>query len=286
MMIRRWFKRLLLFSVLAGLVAVGLYFMFRPSAMGRTEIFKGIYLTALDLPNDEHGHGKALFIEVHWDTPGVQLVHRPYSFEPNPDDPLHPIYRLEMADWALMRDGAAILVNTTRYRPDEIYRSYPGAKVASIETLVVDGQMSHLHPHSYLMFWDKDGNAKFLDQKPPDPESLAKSVLAIGLQGTQVWEGKAHYHSLDDKDLVHPRTFIGFNNEQKTLWLMAYENVSGWKMIDMAIEQGVTFGGMVDSGDGTQLMVGRGAKGVFPHTGIRNFRPVGPYMEIFADPVD
>jgi hypothetical protein len=286
MKLRRWIKRLLLGGLLAGLATVGLYFFLRPGAMERTEIFKGVHMTTLELPGDEHGHGRAIFIEVQWDVPGVRLAHRPFTYQPDLKDPLHPIYRLEMADWALLRDGAALLVNTTRYRPDELYRSYPGAKVASVETLVVDGRQSFNHPHSYLMFWDADGNATFLDRKPPDAESLAKAVLAIGLQGTQVWEGRAHYHSLGDKDLVYDRTFIGINPERKTLWLMAYEAVSGWRMIDLAIEQGVTFGGMVDSGDGTQLIVGRGAAGVFPHTGIRNFRPVGPYMEIYAEPLN
>lgn len=286
MKFRRCIKRLLVAGLLAAAAAVGLYFLLRPGTLGRTEIFKGVYMTALDQPRDSHGHGKALFIEVHWDEPGVRLAHRPFSFEPDLTDPLHPVYRLEMADWALLRDGAAVLVNTTRYRPDQIIRSYPGAKVASIETLVVDGQQSFNHPHSYLLFWDKDGNVKFLNRKPPDPESLARAELAIGLQGTQVWEGRAHYNSLGDKDLVYPRTFIGVNPETKTLWLMAYEAVSGWRMIDTAIEFGVTFGGMVDSGDGTQLIVGRGAKGVLPHTGIRNFRPVGPYLQIHAEPLN
>ncbi|NDV62943.1 hypothetical protein G0Q06_10810 [Puniceicoccales bacterium CK1056] len=283
---RRWLKRAIITGLLGALFLVGLYFLLKPGVTDRREIFHGVYLTVEELEQNEQGSGKAMIVEVHWDTPGVKLRHRPFSFEPDPDDPEAPIYRLEPADLGLLRHGASVLVNSTRYLPEALYRSFPGAKVRSVETLVVDGKMSHLHKHSYLMYWDKDGNAHQLVRKPPTQESIEEAVLAMGIQGVQVWDRKAHYRALGDRDLLISRTFIGIDTERHILWLMAFENVSGYRMIDRAVELGMEFGGQMDSGDGTSLLIGSGAKDLLPHTGIRFRRPLGPYLMVDALPLD
>ena len=286
MHIRRWLKRFLILAFIVALSLFGLYFLLHPSPTGRREIFKGIFLTIEELENSGDGSGRAMIVEVHWDEPGIKLRHRPYSFKPNPDDPLAPIYRLEPADLGLLRHGASVLVNTTRYFPEIFYKSYPGAKVSSLETLVIDGQMSHLHKHSYLMYWDRDGNAHQLVTKPPTPESLDEAVLAMGIQGIQVQDRKAQYHALGNRDEIIPRTFIGIDTGRKILWLMAFENASGYRMIDRAVELGMEYGGQMDSGDGTSLLIGSGARDLLPHTGIRFKRPLGPYLLIYAEPLD
>lgn len=286
MLLKRWLKRFLILGLVAGLSLVGLYFLLRPGVTDRREIFKGVFLTVEELEDSADGSGRAMIVEVHWDTPGVNLRHRPFSFEPDPNDPEAPIYRLEPADWGLLRHKASVLINSTRYLPEVFYRSYPGAKVRSVETLIIDGKMSHLHKHSYLMYWDKDRNAHQLVNKPPTPESLEEAVLAMGIQGVQVWDRRAHYRALGNRDLTIPRTFIGIDTERHILWLMAFENVSGYRMIDRAVELGMEFGGQMDSGDGTSLLIGRGAKDVLPHTGIRFRRPLGPYLMVDAEPLD
>ncbi len=157
--------------------------------------------------------------------------------------------------------------------------------VRSLETLVVESRVSHLHEHSYLLYWDDEMRAGALTHKPPDPEILQKARLAIGLQGVQVSEGLPRTNTFADLDLLGDRTFIGIDPEREILFLMAFEKASGHLMIDRAVEAGVIYGGQVDSGDGTTLLIGPGAEGLPPHSGIRNPRPLGPYLQIIADPV-
>lgn len=285
MHVGRWIKRSLVAVIATGLLAVGLYQFYRPAPTSRTEIFKGIFLTVEDLPKSEHGQGRVMIVEVHWDTPGVKLSHRDFLGIHSPDDPHAPHFRLTLADWALLREKPAISVNTTRYHPDRYRDSLPGKLVRTLETLVVDSRVSHIHEHSYLMYWDKDMEARILTRKPPSQEALEAAVLGISLQGIQINEGQPGYRSMADLDVVDDRTFIGVDPIRRILWLFAFEAASGRLMIERALQEGVIFGGKVDSGDGTSLLIGYGAKGVKPHTGIRNRRPLGPYLRVFADPL-
>ena len=221
--------------------------------MPRTEIFSGVYLTVEDLPGGAAGSGRAMIVEVLWDTPGVRLVNRPFSYPLDPGDPASPQYRLALPDWSLFRDGAAILVNTTEYTPAGILDSIPGKPVRSVETEVVDGKVSHVHEHSYLMYWDKNMTPRLLDTKPPDAKSLADAVIGFGVQGIQIYDGQARYNSIDDKDALISRTFIGFNPTSRTLYLLAFEKASVYTMVQRALDAGVTFGAQFDSGSSTTL---------------------------------
>ncbi len=272
-------------AAVVGACGLWLHRAFRPPLTERTEIFRGVYLTVEELPRSAHGRGRLMIVEVHWDAPGVRLAGRPYSFAHDPSDRTAPHYRLEFADRGLARHGAAVLMNTTRYEPHAPWQSLPGRPVRSLETLVVDGRVSHIHEHSYLLFWDAHGAARLLEKKPPDPESLKAAVLGIGMQGVAVSGGRARHHAFEARDVVDARTFIGVDPERRILWLMAAEHASARLIAERAVEEGVLFGGMLDSGDGTQLVLGRAARGVRAHAGIRHWRPLGGYLMVFADPL-
>jgi hypothetical protein len=284
-MLTRLIKWLLACAVLASVAAAGLWYALRPSTMERTEIFKGVFLTVEQLPSSEHGGGRVMIAEVHWDTPGVELVHRAYTWPLAPENPAAPHYKLTLPDWSLFKYRPALLVNTTRYDPHGPLDSIPGRPVRSVETVVVDGQPSHVHPHSYLMYWDADKRARLLENKPPDAASLAAAVMGISLQGYQIAGGRPHPHSMDSRADLIDRTFIGFDPTRNILYLLAFEKASGDLMIDRALRAGVMFGGQVDSGSATALLVGYGGAGVRPHTGIRNWRPLGPYLKVIAEPM-
>ena len=277
-----WGGLLIVGGVLAG---AGLIYALRAPVTARTEIYNGVFLTVEDVPAGPLGSGRAMIVEVKWDTPGVRLVNRPFTYPFESGDPKAWHYRLEMADWALLRDNASILVNTTLYSPSNLLQALPGMPVRSYETVVVDGKVSHVDKNSYLMYWDKQMQAHLLFTKPPDPESLAEAVLGFGVQGVQIYDGHARYNAIDGKSDLQSRTFIGFNEAKKTLYLLAFERASAYEMIERALKAGVTFGGQVDTRHATDLLVGAGASHVLPHTGIREWRPLGPYLEVFADPV-
>ncbi|HKJ90541.1 MAG TPA: hypothetical protein VJ960_05375 [Oceanipulchritudo sp.] len=285
MRLKRWTIAILGLSSLALLVTGLLGFWLRPSPMPRTEIFKGVFLTVEELSRTGLGSGRAMIVEIHWRTPGVRLEHRDFDYPVHPDDPGTPHFNLTFGDWALWRHRPSVLVNTTRYHPSRYRDSLPGMAVRSGETLVVNSRISHRHEHSYLLYWDEEMRAGALTNKPPDPEILEKARLAIGLQGVQVNGGLPRTNTFADLDLLDDRTFVGIDPEREILFLMAFERASGYLMIDRAVEAGVIFGGQVDSGDGTTLLIGPGARGVPSHSGIRNPRPLGPYLKIIADPL-
>ncbi len=258
----------------------------QPQAMERTEIFSGVYLTVRDLPRTSHGSGKVMIAEVHWDTPGVSISNREYDYPVNPADPDAPHYQLAFADWALAKEQTSLLINTAIYQPDPIYRILPGLPVRSLDTLVVEGRVSHIHPHSYLLYWDTSMEAHLLRTKPPDQTSLGNAQTGIGMGGMQVVDGQPAYEAIEDRERVFPRTFIGIDPGRRILYLLAFENASAYRMIETAVEAGVVTGGQMDSGRSTNFLTGRSAAAVGPHRGIRGWRPLGPYLVIRADPVN
>lgn len=268
-----------------GLAGWFFYLSFKPELLSRTEIYQGVYLTVEELPQKLEGRGKVMIIEVYWDTPGVRIENRPFDFSDVGDHSDASHYRLEFADLALRRTNASILMNTSLYRPGALVHSIPGRPVQSVETLVVDGVVSHVHDHSYLLFWNVSMDAKFLQSKPPDPVSLSEAVMGVSTQGVQIAGGDARYNALGNREEIHARTFIGVDPDNRVLYLMAFENVSGYTMIDRAIAAGVVFGGQLDSGNSTNLLIGENARRVKAHSGIRNLRPLGPYISIYAEPL-
>ncbi|MEX0323062.1 MAG: hypothetical protein AB3N63_12940 [Puniceicoccaceae bacterium] len=276
----------LIAALLLCLVVVGfLHYTYRPAPLSRTEIYKGVFLTVDELPKSSEGRGKMMVVEVHWDTPGVRIANRPFDYQFSPENPISPHYDLEFADLGLRRLEAEVLVNTAIYIPGELYNAWPGRPVRTLETLVVDGRVSSVHEHSYLLYWDALNNVHLQQTKPPSEESLANAVTGIGLQGIQINAGQAGYGALDGKEHVGARTFIGVDPLKRILYLFAYEKVSGYTMIDQAVRQGVIFGGQLDTGTATHLIIGKDARGVKAHTGIRSFRPIGPYLTIQAEPL-
>ena len=269
--------------ILSG--AVFLYFNHNPDLQPRTEIYRGVYLTVENLTKSGEGDGKIMIVEVHWDTPGVQIANRQFDYPIETNDSAGSHYDLQFADFALRHTGASILMNSCLYHPGAALQSIPGRPVRSVETIVVNSTVSHVHEHSYLLYWDKSMNGHILQTKPPDRVSLESAVVGLGMQGVQVSDGVANFNAMGNKENVHARTFIGIDPEKRILYMMAFENVSGNLMIERAVDQGVVFGGQLDSGDSTNLLIGENAKGVEPHTGIRNLRPLGPYITIHADPL-
>ena len=121
--------------------------------------------------------------------------------------------------------------------------------------------------------------------KPPSEKGLTAGCLGIGIQGVSVANGELRMSAMSQLPEPTPRTFIGIDNANKTLYLIAFKEISDVGMVEMAIALGVKDGGMVDSGDATHLLIGENAKDVKAHTGIRNRRPLAGYLMIFAEPL-
>jgi hypothetical protein len=122
--------------------------------------------------------------------------------------------------------------------------------------------------------------------KPPSPETLEQARMGIGLQGIQISEGFARTNTIDDRDMAYDRTFIGVDPERHILTILVFEKATAYLVIQRALEAGVMFGGQVDSGSASHLLIGDNAgAGIRPHTGIRNWRPLGAYLTVHANPL-
>ena len=286
MRIKRWIKRSFILGLIVAALVTAIVFIYRPAPMERTEIFKGVYLTVESVSGTLMGNGRAMIVEVHWKTPGVVVEHRQFDYEFSPDNPRTPHFNLSLLDYALSKEDASILVNTTRYRPHAVTESYPGNPVRSQETIIADGKLSHVHQHSYLLYWDDEMEVHMETTKPPSETGLKTAVLGIGLQGLQIRGGNANMNAIASPEREYDRTFIGVDPMRQVLYLMVFEKTSAYYLIQRALEAGVVFGGIVDSGGGSHLIIGdQAAAGIRAHTGIRNWRPLAGYLTIHADPL-
>ena len=283
-------KRLRKFTLIGAitmpLVIMLFVFWKRPVPSEKREIFKGIHLQVKQLDTASGRTATLMLIEVHWNTPGVEIRNRPLVSPVDPGNPAGPHYRLANADWALLRTGADVLMNTTRYSPSNPMFSLPGMPVHSVETVVDGNDVSHVHEHSYLLYIDDAGSGHVHLEKPPTGKVLNDAVWGIGLQGVQIADGIPRYNALSDLVDEIPRSFIGMDPDRKILYLLAFDRIDGRTQIDAAISSGVKYGGQVDSGGSTSLLIGRGAKGVSPHTGMRGWRPLGGYLMVQAESLD
>lgn len=280
-------KRLFLKGVfLSGLgvivIVAALYGTVRcltPAASIRQEIAPGVFYQAFET-DSPHARGAIMVVEVHWETPGVNVELRPFT-DRALDQGRH--YTLTFADWVVARRGDMIaFINGTRYTPADYRNTYPGNEVSTVESVVIDGVFSHLHENSYLLWWDSEGNATFETTKPPSEKAQGLARMGIGVQGIGVQNGQSRHQSMvtNETDESRPRSFIGVDSERKVLWLIGFETATIRFMTEFAARQGVMVGGMLDTGTATTMLVGRAADGVRPFTGIRNPRPLGNYISI------
>lgn len=275
-------KRALLFMSVVGCILSVAHQVLKPDLSSAKEIYKGVYLTVENIDGEDGDRSRVMMIQVQWDTPGIEIYNRKFSYPIDPDNAEQFHYRLSYADYALLKEQASVLVNTSLYRPAPIWRIFPGLPVRTNETVIQNGVASHVHDHSYLLYWDRSMNVNILTIKPPDKLSLEQAWIGIGLQGIQINDGKPAHSAITTVQEKFDRTFIGVNSEQNTLYLIVFQNIAADKAVEYAVAAGVQFGGPVDSGQSSNLLVGYDANGIIPHTGVRNSRPLGAYLVVKA----
>lgn len=194
-------------------------------------------------------------------------------------------YRLVIADHERAAQRLSVLINTTIYTPGERWTSYPGKVVSSLETVVIDGRATHVHEHSYLFWLDAKRQPFFSGVKPPREAELAAAAWGFGMQAVQLRDGKIRAATLDPRTPPDALSFIGFNEDERLLYLIAHQHASKYEMLEAAIGLGVKTGGLMDGGSSTSLILDGQAKGLKPYTGIRGTRPLGGYLGVRAKPL-
>jgi hypothetical protein len=258
--------------------ALGLRWLLVPAAMTRREISPGVFLEVHRFDQPGTAEGVAMVAEIHWDHPEVEIIIRPFDEDLLPDD---KHYRLTVASWEVLRQDFLLLMNGTLHDPSKWCDNYPGASVRPNESVVVDGKWSHIHEHSYMLWWDRDGNAYFEHTKPPPAECRENAWMGVGLQGVSVLEGNVREEALGDaKTVMDSQSFIGIDTERKILWLAAFEKATAGHAARFMAALGARFAGRLDSGDSTTLIVGPDSRAIRAFTGIRHSRFLGNYIAV------
>lgn len=257
------------------------YVVLRPSNTLRKEIFKGVYYSCLDVPK-KFGDGKVMITEIHWDDPGVELFFRRFY----PASSGRPHFTLLPADYLLWKYDLSVMINSTRYLPGEWWKSFPSRKVDSLETLVWDGEVSHIHEHSYLFGWDEEGNFLVETRKPPSTGFLDSLKWGIGIQSISILDGELRMSAMNKEAGPDSRTLFGVDAEKKILWFLVFDHVTELGMNTVGRDAGVMIGAQLDASDASTLIIGPGARGIPPFTGIRGRRPLAAVFGIRAEPLD
>ena len=237
-------------------------------------------MSCLEIP-ERFGEGKVLITEIHLGEPGVEMFFRP--FHPRGTGRRH--YTLLPADYLLAEHELSVLVNSTRYLPGEWWKSFPFRQVDSMETLVWNGNVSHIHRNSYMFGWDDSGNFLYERTKPPSESFLAKLKWGIGVQAISIENGSINPNAINRNAPGDSRTFFGVDPMNNVIWLMVYDKITEEGMNVLAKEAGVFVGAQLDASDASTLIIGKGAKGVVRHTGIRGRRPLAAVFGVRAEPL-
>lgn len=271
-----------LLALFAGIALWALTLYLRPEPSDWKPIYQGVDYKAEELPAMAGDKGRMMALRVQLDAPGVEVMMRPIDPDARAEDGQ---YFLSLPDWERSLLGLNILMNTTMYTPGGLLQSYPGRVVNAVDTVIANGRPSHQFAHSYMLWVDQAKTPHIETTKPPNFDKLTSAVWGVGVQGVAVLDGKVRPETIDQLATADSRTFLGFDAARKQMFLLAFEQATPVTMMEYAVKQGVQFGGMLDSGSATWLILDGDAKGLRPFTGIRGGRPLGPYLGVRARPL-
>lgn len=276
---RVWLLALIGAAVLVLAAGASLRFSLRPTVSGWRAIYRGVDYYAAEMPAPSSG--RVMAVRLHLDEPTLQLMMRPVDPQLLSQGRQ---YRLSMADYERSRYGLAVLMNSALYHPGARWRSFPGMPVSALESVLRDGELSHVDPHSYMLWLDRARRPHLETAKPPRPELWKDAWWGVGLQAAQVTAGQVRPEAMapHHKNRLIPRSFLGFDAEKRVLYLIAFERTDAMTMAAKSASLGVKFGGMMDSGSSTSLLLGPEAAGLPRFTGIRGTRPLGPFLGVWA----
>ena len=89
-------------------------------------------------------------------------------------------YRLADVSTVVQRECLAVVVNGTFFAADSgaFYRA--GDLASSLQTIIADGEVSHVDPNSYMLWFEPDLTPHIEFTKPPDKAVLRRARWGIG----------------------------------------------------------------------------------------------------------
>ncbi len=248
----------------------------RPRPTPPTEIFRGI-IYSCEQADSEECRGLVHLVRIDLSTPGIGLYLTP--LDPQAVNRGYQ-YRLCDAASVLRQEDLAVVVNGAFFAADYFLFYRTGDYAKGLQTVVVDGQLSHLDPNSYMLWFEADLTPHIEFNKPPTESLLRRVRFAIGGGAVPLWQGQvrpaAAGHEMDR------RTAVGIDPKRRLLWLAVFENASSLAVARLLQEHGAQDGFLLDGGHSTTMVLGPKAARVRSGALIGGSRPVATCFGIRA----
>ena len=261
----------------AGIGLAGYACWARPRPVPPTEIFRGIIYTCESM-NLKECRGLVHLVQVDLSATGIGLYLTPL-------DPLAVSrgyqYRLANPATVLRREDLAIVVNGAFFSAESGFFYRPGDLARGVQTVIVEGEVSHVDPNSYMLWFEPDRTPHLESNKPPAEAVLRRARWAIGGGAVPLWNG--HVRESGAGHDMDRRTAVGINSSRRLLWLAVFESASSLAVAEVLKEHGVQDGFLLDGGHSTTMVLGPKAAHVRSGPLLGGSRPVATVLGIRAE---
>ena len=255
------------------------WWLHKPTPNNIIELFSGITYSCR-CPEESTIKGLVHFVSVDLTNPDIDLYVTPLDAEATTRG---WEYKSVWAPTVVYDESLAILINGTLYQTSRSPAVFPGDWSRSCETVISEYQVSAIHPLSYLL-WFEDNLTPHLERSFPPPINACEEAR-WGISGHLVIDrGKISALTQFVEEVQDARTFVGIDLQLKRLWLVVFENASEVAAAKYLIKQGLRDVIMVDGGDSSCIVIGRGANGIIPRALVWPHRPVANVFGVRSKP--
>jgi hypothetical protein len=249
----------------------------RPRPTLPTEIFRGITYTCFE-SNRPECIGLVHIVKIDLATPGIQLYLTPV-------DPAAARqgyqYRLDSAAAVLNRENLAVVVNGAYFSSESGVIEWSGDLARGVQTVIADHRVSHIDPHSFLLWFESDLTPHLEFDNPPPVAALQRASWGIGGGAIPLWKGKLREAAANH--VMDRRTAVAIDTDRRLLWLTIFENASSRAVAQILAEQGGQDGFLLDGGHSTTMVLSSMAAHVQTGEMLHGWRPVATFFGVRAD---
>jgi hypothetical protein len=226
------------------------------------------------------GYGLAHVVEVDLTAPGLEFYLTPLE----PEAVARGFqYRLATAASVLDRQGLAVVVNATLFSSESGFLPRSGDWARGTQTIVADGQVSHVDRDSCLMWFEADLTPHVESKNPPDEAVLRRARWAVGSAAVRLRNGRLQEYA--DRRVVDRRTAIGVDVGRRRLWLAVFESASEYAALQVLARHGARDGFLLDGGHSTAMVIGPMAAEGKSGTVLGGWWPVATFFGLRAEPL-
>jgi hypothetical protein len=244
------------------------------------KIFAGITYGCERLAVTQEGGGLVHWVRVDLTAPGLELYITPL-------DPAAVArgwqYRLRPIKDVVEREHLAVAINGTYFATASgSWLRWSGDFARSMQTLISDHIIAYGPWGASLLWFDRELAPHVLQSSPAAEPVLTRAKWAVGAHELQLHNGKVL--GVGDPGAADARTAIGIDQRRKLLFLAVAERISTARMLQMLAELGARDGFLLDGGDSSTMVIGKGSVEVPATVLLGGGRPVATYIGVRALP--